>query len=279
MALPFDDTTTAWAERVNALVTARRVPCLPALPADVRSQVVVPADRMGVDEFFAVAVRVGATLLYREVEVVTPEHLSGVPWTVLDGGTADDLVAEPEAYVGRAMSVRVGFAHQGVVHTWVAIAPWRAALRRAAEELARRALWPEERVAALASQLAQDRALWALQPGYSVSGVERKLADHELVGPFLASDQDRAGAAQAVALAWEQVERARAAVEERMRERLGELAEGLAFDPEFLAHDLVGDRRKDAERFLFDAGGGYTLSRTIIAELESRARKLRPKTP
>ncbi|NUT99156.1 MAG: hypothetical protein HOY78_44845 [Saccharothrix sp.] len=279
MTAPGDDTTTAWAARVDALVAARRVPCLPALPADVRSQVVVPADRMGVDEFFAVAVRVGATLLYRDVEVVTPEHLSGGAWSVLEGGTSDDLVAEPEAYVGRAMSVRVGFAHQGVVHTWVAIAPWRAALRRAAEELARRALWPEERVAALASQLAQDRELWLLQPGYSVSGVERKLADHELVGPLLASDQDRAGAAQAVALAWEQVERARAAVEDRMRERLGELAEGLAFDPEFLAHDLVGDRRRDAERFLFDAGGGYTLSRTIIAELESRARKLRPKAP
>ncbi|MEJ2853630.1 MULTISPECIES: hypothetical protein [unclassified Saccharothrix] len=279
MTVPGDDTTTAWAQRVDALVAARRVPCLPALPADVRSQVVVPADRMGVDEFFAVAVRVGATLLYREVEVVTPEHLSGGPWNVLEGGTTDDLVAEPEAYVGRAMSVRVGFAHQGVVHTWVAIAPWRAALRRAAEELARMALWPEERVAALAAQLAQEPELRLLQPGYSPSAVERRLADHEVVGPFLASDQDRPGAAKAVGLAWEQVERERAAVEERMRERLGELAEGLAFDPEFLAHDLVGDRRRDAERFLFDAGGGYTLSRTIIAELESRARKLRPKAP
>lgn len=279
MTVPGDDAVGAWADRVNALVAVRRVPCLPALPADVRSQVVVTADRMGVDEFFAVAVRVGATLLYRDVEVVTPEHLAGGPWSVLDGGVGEELADEPERYAGRVMSVRVGFAHQGVVHTWVAVAPWREALRRAAEELARVALWPDERIAELAGQLAQDAELRLLPPGYSVSAVERKLADHAVVGPLLASPQDRVGAGKAVALAWERVEAARALVEDRMRERLGEFAEGLAFDPEFLAHDLVGDRRKDAERFLFDASGGYLLSRTIIAELESRARKMRPKAP
>ncbi|XVV05315.1 hypothetical protein ACQPW3_07960 [Actinosynnema sp. CA-248983] len=46
MTAPGDDAVDKLADRVNALVAARRVPCLPALPADVRSRVVVTADRM-----------------------------------------------------------------------------------------------------------------------------------------------------------------------------------------------------------------------------------------
>lgn len=281
-----------FAAQVKDIVSSRQLAVVPAMPvrnSDSGFVVLLTQEDMSAGAFCDAAVAAGAKIMYVEAEAFDAEtDLTIKPRQDFDGrdveedgGLTRTLRREASVYNGRIGKIEVAFAANGVLHCWIATAPWYDRFIERLKEQERsanqafvftppagqpefvfRAPTPEQLAEqrATVERLAQELAQIPEFRSARTYSQRRQVVDsHPELAAMESDTPSQAGylVSQAVAQA---VRNLTAEADGRYREletRLRELAVEFAATPAFMSAGSGRARREHAKDFLAERAGGF----------------------
>jgi hypothetical protein len=279
MPSPSDDPTEAGdindlAAQVKDLAAERGLAIVPAMPLAGNTGPVVLLDRddMTAREFCDLAVTAGAPIIYVQSDPfdadgdLTVNRRDSFGWAE-DGENAGlaSLRQEASAYNGRTGELAIGFAAGGILHSWIATAPWYDRLAQRLQELQwqsnpRFEQLPEAEEQALITRVADELAALPEFRAAPSAAQRRRVALAQAGIAELQADTRPGYRSAALRGIYEAGERVAAEAEARYREMerdLAELAAECAATPSFRLAASARARRERARDFLIEKAGGF----------------------